>query len=57
MRHLYSQLTARWLGQEAEELRSTAGCSCSRPRWRRYTLAMGLIAWDFVISSRTGSAR
>ena len=51
LRHLYSRLTARWLGQEAEELRSYRRLLVLAPALAVvYALAMGLIAWDFVMS-------
>ncbi|NJD11278.1 MAG: hypothetical protein FIB01_12870 [Gemmatimonadetes bacterium] len=51
LRDFYQRLTGQWLGQEAEELRSHRRLLVLGPALVvAYALAMGLIAWDFVMS-------
>jgi Ni/Fe-hydrogenase subunit HybB-like protein len=51
VRALYGRLTSRWLGQEAEELRSHRRLLGLAPALAAtYALAMGVISWDFVMS-------
>ena len=51
LRQFYARLTAHWLGQEAEELRSHRRLLVLAPALvATYALAMGLIAWDFIMS-------
>jgi hypothetical protein len=51
LREFYGRLTARWLGQEAEELRSYRRLLVLAPALAiAYAFAMGLISWDFIMS-------
>ena len=51
LRPLYQRLTRRWLGQEAEELRSHRRLLVLAPALAiAYAFAFGVIAWDFVMS-------
>jgi hypothetical protein len=51
LRALYRRLTGRWLGQEAEELRSHRRLLTLAPTLVIfYALAMGVISWDFIMS-------
>jgi hypothetical protein len=51
LRQFYLGLTARWRGQEAEELRSHRRLLVLAPALAMtYALAMSMIAWDFVMS-------
>ena len=51
LRQLYGRLTGRWLGQEAEELRSHRRLLVIAPALVvAYALAMSMISWDFIMS-------
>jgi hypothetical protein len=48
---LYQRLTGRWLGQEAEELRSHRRLQVLAPALVvAYALALSVVSWDFVMS-------